>query len=111
MNIISFYKQNIKQSAKLSKTLKYGYRRVQRYGTIKNVELQKQEQLIIDLELAKVPRYLKTIEERYLYLAYAVIRGKPLDKVEIKPKTAHDPEKLAKAIALLEQSYNERGEP
>ena len=104
MNLKTFYKNNIKSIAAQLKEVKPAFRRMQSLNS-KGLGLELEcTELSKKLLYVNIPA-LKT-QARYLNLAYAVIRGKDLSKVETNPRIPHDEKVLAKLIEKMGQDFN-----
>lgn len=111
MNIVFFYKQNLKHLASCYRFAKYSHRRLHRLSSKKENSLYELELKAMQENWAQLPEYLRHIEIRYLYLAYASIRGKDLNKVEVNPRVPHNSEILTKVINKMDEVFSQRGEP
>lgn len=103
MNLRQYYKQQIKKVSAELKTLKPAFRRLQSLNSkgegLSEVAQNYRSQLKnVNLDALKH-------QARYLNLAYALVRGKDIAKVETNPRVAHNPEMLLKFMAEMEKQF------
>lgn len=105
MNLRKFYKQNIKEIAATLKMAKPAFRKLQSLNS-------RGEGL--GAEACEIREKLKYIDigslqyqARYYNLAYALVRGKDISKVETNPRIPHDPEMLTKFMSAREVEFKE----
>lgn len=104
MTLTKLYKQKIKTLSANLKLAKPASRKLQSCwskGLADSPEADAARQVLYSFNSI---HSMKT-EVRYLLLAYAVIRGKDLSKVETNPREAHNPEQLQKTIHKIELEF------
>ncbi len=106
-NLKTFYKEEIK---KLALNLKQAKPKTRKLQSLYSKGLSDSEE---GKALAKFLYPLPSIfqmkhEVRYLYLAYAIVRGKDISKVESNPKNPHDAKTLAYTLEKMEKIFKEK---
>ena len=106
-NLKLFYKEEIK---KLALNLKEGKPKSRKLESLSAKGLgDSEEAKALAAFLYPLPSiYQMKHQARYLYLAYATIRGKDLSLVESNPKTPHDPKTLAYIMEKMDKSFKEK---
>lgn len=105
MNLKLFYKNEIKTIAANLKVAKPAARKLESLcarGLKDSDEAKALSETIRSLPYIGAMK----IEARYLNLAYSVIRGKDISKVELNPKTPHDPAILQKYLDRMQVLFD-----
>lgn len=91
-NLKKFYKEEIKEQSLALKELKKEIKTRQKNGDISASTLQSR-------------LHFDRISMRYLFLAYASVRGKALDTVETNPREAASEAKIKETMLSMEKAF------